>query len=109
MDVFGILRANIRISVDYANELDRIINDGIEAEKAKIREEYERKLAEQKERYEKAAADIRNEPLENMVRRIAREEVAKEVKENLAVEEKYDPYDGRDRPRWCLEWDGQEF
>lgn len=109
MFIYGILRNNLRISEDKANELARILNDGVEQEKEKVRQEYIKKMEEQAAKYEKTIEDMKNESIVSMIRRIAAETTEKTIKENLTVEEKFDPYDNRNSSTWHLEWSGKEF
>ena len=79
MFIYGILRNNLRISEDKANELTKILNDEIEKEKEQIRQEYIKKMEEQAASYEKTIEDMKNESLDSMIRRIAVEEVKKYI------------------------------
>lgn len=106
MIIYGILRNNLRISEDKANELAKILHDEVEKEKEKVRQEYIKKMEEQAAKYEKTIEDMKNESLDAMVRRIAEETVKKSVKENLTVES----YIDEDKfVRSHLEWNGEEF
>ena len=105
MFIYGILRNNLRISEDKANELAKILQDEVEKEKEKIRQEYVKKMEEQAARYEKTIEDMKSESLDAMIRRIAEETVKKSVKENLTVESYHE--DGNIRSH--LEWNGEEF
>lgn len=106
MVIYGILRNNLRISEDKANELAKILQDGVEKEKEKVRQEYIKKMEEQAAKYEKTIEDMKNESLDSMIKRIAEETVKKSVKENLTVESYIDE-DGFARSH--LEWNGEEF
>lgn len=105
MFIYGILRNNLRISEDKANELAKILQEEVEKEKEKVRQEYVKKMEEQAAWYEKTIDAMKNESLDAMVRRIAEETVKKSVMENLTVESYYD--DGNIRSH--LEWNGKEF
>ena len=106
MFIYGILRNNLRISEDKANELTKILHDEVEKEKEKVRQEYVKKMEEQAARYEKTIEDMKNESLDSMIRRIAAETAKKSVKENLTIEA-YNNQDGNIHSH--LEWDGEEF
>jgi translation initiation factor 2B subunit (eIF-2B alpha/beta/delta family) len=105
MFIYGILRNNLRISEDKANELAKILQDEVEKEKEKVRQEYIKKMEEQATRYEKTIEDMKNESLDAMIRRIAEETVKKSVKENLTVESYIEDRSVRSH----LEWNGEEF
>lgn len=105
MFIYGILRNNLRISEDKANELAKILQDEVEKEKEKVRQEYVKKMEEQAASYEKTIEDMKNESLDSMVKRIAAETVKKSVKENLTIESYIE--DGNVRSH--LEWNGEEF
>lgn len=85
MFIYGILRNNLRISEDKANELTKILNEEIEKEKQTVRQEYIKKMEEQAARYEKTIEDIKNESLDSMIRRIAVEEVKKYISLNVVL------------------------
>ena len=104
MFIYGILRNNLRISEDKANELAKVLHD--EVEKEKVRQEYVKKMEEQAARYEKTIEDMKNESLDSMIRRIAAETVKKSVKENLSLE--IHAWGGAD-VNGHLEWNGEEF
>jgi translation initiation factor 2B subunit (eIF-2B alpha/beta/delta family) len=105
MFIYGILRNNLRISEDKANELAKVLHDEVEKEKEKVRQEYIKKMEEQAARYEKTIEDMKNESLDAMIRRIAEETVKKSVKENLTVESYIEDRSVRSH----LEWNGEEF
>ena len=106
MFIYGILRNNLRISEDKANELAKILHDEVEKEKEKVRQEYVKKMEEQAARYEKIIEDMKNESLDSMVRRIAAETVEKTIKENLTLE--IHAWGGAD-VNGHLEWNSEEF
>ena len=107
---FGfIIRKTIRISPENTVKLCKVLEAEAREEVEQVRAEYEQKLKTMEEMYQKHIAEIKAEPFESMIRRIAKEEVKNEVKANLTVEEKYDPYDGRGCSYWHLEWGGEEF
>ncbi len=105
MFIYGILRNNLRISEDKANELAKILHDEVEKEKEKVRQEYIKKMEEQAAKYEKTIEDMKNESLDAMIRRIAAETVEKSVKESLTVE----VYNHDGNIQRHLEWNGEEF
>ena len=105
MFIYGILRNNLRISEDKANELAKILQDEVEKEKEKVRQEYIKKMEEQAARYEKTIEGMKNESLASMIQRIAKETVKKSVKENLTVE--VHNWDGNIHSH--LEWNGEGF
>ena len=106
MFIYGILRNHIRISEDKANELAKVLHDEVEKEKEKVRQEYVKKMEEQAARYEKTIEDMKNESIDSMVRRIAKETVKKSVKENLTIE--ISRWGAAD-VNYHLEWNGEEF
>lgn len=106
MFIYGILRNNLRISEDKANELAKILHDEVEKEKEKVRQEYVKKMEEQAARYEKTIEGMKNESLDSMIRRIAAETVEKTIKENLTLE--IHAWGGAD-VNGHLEWNGDEF
>ena len=106
MFIYGILRNNLRISEDKANELAKVLHDEVEKEKEKVRQEYVKKMEEQAARYEKTIEDMKNESLDSMIRRIAAETVKKNVKENLSLE--IHAWGGAD-VSGHLEWNGEEI
>lgn len=105
MFIYGILRNNLRISEDKANELAKILHDEAEKENETVRQEYVKKMEEQAARYEKTIEDMKNESLDSMIRRIVEETVKKSVKENLTVE----AYNQDGSIHSHLEWNGEEF
>ena len=107
---FGfIIRKTIRISPENTTKLCKVLEAEAREEVELVRTEYEQKLKVMEETYKKHIAEIKNESIESMIRRIAKEEIGKEIKSNLTVEEKFDPYDGRHCSTWHLEWGGEEF
>lgn len=106
MFIYGILRNNLRISEDKANELAKVLHDEVEKEKEKVRQEYVKKMEEQAARYEKTIEDMKNEYLDSMVRRIAAETVEKSIRENLSLE--IHAWGGAD-VNGHLEWNGEEI
>ena len=52
---------------------------------------------------------LKSESLDNKIRRIAKEVVVDEVRENLTISEDTDPFSGRRDPRWTLQWGGNEI
>lgn len=106
MFIYGILRNNLRISEDKANELAKILQDEVEKEKEKVRQEYIKKMEAQASMYENNIEHMKNESLDSMVRRIAEETVKKSVKENLTLE--IHAWGGAD-VNGHLEWNGEEF
>lgn len=105
MFIYGILRNTIRISEDKANELAKILQEEVEKEKEKVRQEYIKKMEEQAASYEKTIEDMKNESLDSMIRRIASKTVEKSIRENLSVESYHD--DGNIRSH--LKWNGEEI
>lgn len=105
MFIYGILRNNLRISEDKANELAKILQDEVEKEKEKVRQEYIKKMEAQASMYENTIEHMKNESLDSMIRRIAAETVKKSVKENLTVESYHDGGNIRSH----LEWNGEEI
>ena len=95
MFIYGILRNNLRISEDKANELAKILHDEVEKEKDKVRQEYVKKMEEQAASYEKT-----------IEARIAAETVEKSIRENLTLE--IHAWGGAD-VNGHLEWNGKEF
>lgn len=106
MFIYGILRNTIRISEDKANELAKILQDEVEKEKEKVRQEYIKKMEEQAASYEKTIEDMKNESLDSMIRRIASETVEKSIRENLSLE--IHAWGGAD-VNGHLEWNGEEI
>lgn len=106
MFIYGILRNNLRISEDKANELAKILQDEVEKEKEKVRQEYIKKMEAQASMYENTIEHMKNESLDAMIRRIAEETVKKSVKENLTLE--IHAWGGAD-VNGHLEWNGEEF
>lgn len=74
-----------------------------------VKATYEEKLKKLTEEYEAKIASMKNESMESMIRRIASEEVEKNIKSKLTIDETYDPFSGRKDSTWHLEWDGKEF
>ena len=105
MFIYGILRNNLRISEDKANELAKVLHDEVEKEKEKVRQEYIKKMEDLTAMYENTIEHMKNESLDAMIRRIAEETVKKSVKENLTVES----YDMDGNVHSHLEWNGEEF
>ena len=105
MFIYGILKNNLRISEDKANELAKILQDEVEKEKEKVRQEYIKKMEDLVAMYEKNIEFMKNESLDAMIRRIAEETVKKSVKENLTVESYIEDRNVRSH----LEWNGEEF
>lgn len=106
MFIYGILRNNLRISEDKANELTKLLQVEVEKEKEKVRQEYIKKMEEQAASYEKTIEDMKNESLDSMVKRIAAETVEKSIRENLSLE--IHAWGGAD-VNGHLEWNGKEI
>lgn len=106
MFIYGILRNNLRISEDKANELAKILHDEVEKEKEKVRQEYIKKMEAQASMYENTIEHMKNESLDSMVRRIAAETVEKSIRENLSLE--IHAWGGAD-VNGHLEWNGEEI
>lgn len=109
MELNYIIKNAIRISADNANLLASRIQLELDKEIASIKATYEEKLQKLTEDYETKIASMKNESMESMIRRIATEEVEKNIKSRLTVEETFDPYSGRKDSSWHLEWNGKEF
>lgn len=109
MDLNWLIKNSIRISADNANLLASKIRLELNKEIMAVKATYEEKLQKLTEEYEAKIASMKNESMESMIRRIASEEVEKNIKSNLTIDESYDPYSGRQDPTWHLEWNGKEF
>lgn len=106
MFIYGILRNNLRISEDKANELAKVLHDEVEKEKEKVRQEYVKKMEDLATMYENTIEHMKNESLDAMVRRIAAETVEKSIRENLSLE--IHAWGGAD-VNGHLEWNGEEI
>lgn len=109
MELNFIIKNTIRISADNANLLAARINVEVGKEISSIKKSYEEKLQKLTEEYEAKIASMKNESMESMIRRIASEEIEKNIKSNLTIDESYEPYSDRKDASWHLEWNGKEF
>lgn len=109
MEIAWLIKNTIRISADNANLLASRIQTEHLKEIMAVKATYEEKLKKLTEEYEAKIASMKNESMESMIRRIASEEVEKNIKSKLTIDETYDPFSGRKDSTWHLEWDGKEF
>jgi len=109
MELNWLIKNTIRISTDNANLLASRIQTEFDKEIMTVKATYEEKLQKLTEEYEAKISSMKNESIESMIRRIASEEVEKNIKSNLTIDENYDPFSGRKDSTWHLEWNGKEF
>lgn len=103
----SLLREHLKISIDRADKLASVL-----AEETLRCITYE--LEEQKKFFLEREKDLqarydalKNESLNDMIKRIAAEVVDKEVKQNLSIEPNSDPYSNSTTP--ILKWKGDEI
>lgn len=108
--IVDIIRENVRASLNTAQTArDQIMAECVEPliafEVEQAKTPLQKRIAELEAQIEK----MKNESFDAMVRRIAKEVVADEVRENLTISEDTDPFSGRRDPRWTLQWGGTEI
>lgn len=110
MSIASIIREHAKISQENAQKLQDIIIEacfkpqlGVEIELAK------KPLLKEICDLQAQIDQLKSESIDNMIRRIAKEVVADEVRENLTINEDCDPFSGRKDPRWTLQWGGHEL
>jgi hypothetical protein len=102
-----LLREHLKISIDRANKLASVLKEEtLRCMQYELDEQ--KKFFLQREKDFQARYDaLKNESLNDMIKRIAAEVVEKEVKQNLSIEPNPDPYSHSTTP--VLEWKGEEI
>jgi ferric iron reductase protein FhuF len=102
-----LLREHLKISIDRANKLASVLTEEtlrcMQYELEEQRNVYLQREKDLQARYDA----LKNESLNDMIKRIAAEVVEKEVKQNLSIEPNPDPYSHSTTP--VLEWKGEEI
>lgn len=102
-----LLREHLKISIDRANKLASVLTE--ETLRCMTYElEEQKNFFLQREKDLQARYDaLKNESLNDMIKRIAAEVVDKEVRQNLEIEPNPDPYSNSTTP--ILKWKGDEI
>lgn len=102
-----LLREHLKISIDRANKLASVLTEEtlrcMQYELEEQRNVYLKREKDLQARYDA----LKNESLNDMIKRIAAEVVDKEIKQNLSIEPNPDPYSHSTTP--VLEWKGEEI
>ena len=102
-----LLREHLKISIDRANKLASVLREEtLRCMQYELDEQKSFFLQREKDLQARYDA-LKNESLNDMIKRIAAEVVEKEVKQNLSIEPNPDPYSHSTTP--VLEWKGEEI
>lgn len=102
-----LLREHLKISIDRANKLASVLTEEtLRCMQYELEEQKAFFLQREKDLQARYDA-LKNESLNDMIKRIAAEVVDKEIKQNLSIERNPDPYSHSTTP--VLEWKGEEI
>ena len=102
-----LLREHLKISIDRANKLASVLTEEtLRCMQYELEEQKNFFLEREKELQARYDA-LKNESLNDMIKRIAAEVVSEEVKQNLSIEPNPDPYSDSTAP--VLKWKGDEL
>ena len=102
-----LLREHLKISIDRANKLAAVLTEEtLRCMQYELEEQKEFFLQREKDLQARYDA-LKNESLNDMIRRIAAEVVDEEVKQNLSIQPNEDPYSDSTTP--ILKWKGDEI
>lgn len=102
-----LLREHLKISIDRANKLASVLTEET-LRCMQLELEEQKKFFLEREKDLQARYDaLKNESLNDMIKRLAAEVVEKEVRQNLTIEPNSDPYSHSTTP--VLKWKGDEI
>lgn len=102
-----LLREHLKISIDRANKLASVLTEET-LRCMQLELEEQKKFFIEREKDLQARYDaLKNESLNDMIKRLAAEVVEKEVRQNLTIEPNSDPYSHSTTP--VLKWKGDEI
>lgn len=106
-DLTSTIRENARLSFETAHKIEKALYEKvIGPHLAQFEKELTAKFLEREKALEEEIEKLKNEPLLDMIKRIAAEAVEEEVRNNLTVTKDID-YDGFERI--STQWNGKEF
>lgn len=106
-DLTSVIRENARLSHETAYKIEKALYEKvIGPHLAKFEKELTAKFLEREKALEAEIEKLKNEPLRDMIKRIAAETVEEEVLNNLTVTKGID-YDGYERI--STQWNGKDF
>ena len=103
----SILRDHLKIRIERANQLASVLTEEtLRCMQYELEEQ--KKFFLQREKDLQASYDaLKNESLNDMIKRLAAEVVEKEVRQNLSIEQNMDPYSNS--TTLILKWKGDEI
>lgn len=102
-----LLREHLKISIDRANKLASVLTEETLRCMTYELEEQKKYFLEREKDLQARYDALKNESLNDMIKRIAAEVVNEEVKQNLTIEPNSDPYSHSTTP--ILKWKGNEL
>lgn len=102
-----LLREHLKISIDRANKLASVLTEATLRCMQYELEEQKKFFLEREKALKEEIEKLKNESLNDMIKRLAAEVVDKEIKQNLSIEPNPDPYSHSTTP--VLEWKGEEI
>ena len=102
-----LLREHVKISIDRANKLASVLTEETLRCMQLELEEQKKFFLEREKALKEEIEKLKNESLNDMIKRLAAEVVDKEVKQNLTIEPNSDPYSHSTTP--VLKWKGDEI
>lgn len=102
----SILRDHIKISIERADKLASVLTEETLRCMQYELEEQKKFFLEREKALKEELEKVKNEPLQEMIKRIAAETVEQEVRNNLTVTKEID-YDGYERI--TTQWNGKDF
>ena len=102
----SILREHLKIRMERANQLASVLTEETLRCMPYELEEQKKFFLEREKALKEEIEKLKNEPLQEMIKRIAAETVEQEVRNNLTVTKEID-YDGYERI--TTQWNGKDF
>lgn len=102
----SILREHLKISIDRADKLASVLTEETLRCMQYELEEQKKFFLEREKALKEEIEKLKNEPLHDMIKRIAAETVEQEVRNSLTVTKNID-YDGYERI--TTQWNGKDF
>lgn len=102
----SILRDHLKIRIERANQLASVLTEETLRCMQYELEEQKKFFLEREKALKEEIEKLKNEPLHDMIKRIAAETVEQEVRNNLTVAKNID-YDGYERI--TTQWNGKDF
>ena len=102
----SILRDHLKIRMERANQLASVLTEETLRCMQYELEEQKKFFLEREKALKEEIEKLKNEPLQEMIKRIAAETVEQEVRNNLTVTKEID-YDGYERI--TTQWNGKDF